>query len=266
MQFYPFRTIGAKKPFHITYDQISLAMNSASKTGEVAIEGRKYAVMDPRTGRTFSPKELLRLIIGERSFYGGRGLNGANRVFHAFGFPVGNRIDLESRRQKLRKWNGKPQSTKSLLKRLFSQTWNTFPSGAKLQAMEGGEFPGVYMLAYSDESLKGTRIKEEDVFYIGMTCEGGLRTRLQQFRKGIVQGGFHSAADRFKREWLKGKPYRPRGKTRLYLAFIPVKCERAREWRLPADVRRMSKVPELELAAIARVKNCLHHEPLLNKK
>jgi hypothetical protein len=40
VQFYPFRTIGVKKLFHITYDQINLAMNSASKTGKAAIEGR----------------------------------------------------------------------------------------------------------------------------------------------------------------------------------------------------------------------------------
>src|SRR5208283_1235525 len=266
MQFFPFRTIGAKRPFHITYDQISSAMNKASKRGKAAIEGRKYAVMDPRTGRTFSPKELLRLVIGDRSFYGGRGLNGANSVFRAFGFPVGNRIDLERQRRKLGKRNGKVLRTGILLKRLFSKTWKTLPTEAELNHIRGGEFPGVYLLAYTDENLEGSRVQEKDVFYVGMTCEGGLNRRLQQFRRGIIYGGFHSAAERFKRVWLRGKPYRPHDKIRFYFAYLPVECEKTKEWRSPDDLCRMSKVPELELAAIARVKRRLHHEPLLNKK
>jgi hypothetical protein len=266
MQFFPFRTIGAKRPFHITYDQINSAMKRASKRSKSAIEGRKYAVMDPRTGKTFSPKELLRLIIGDRSFYGGRGLSGANSVFRAFGFPVGNRVDLERQRRELVKRKGKVLPTEILLKRLFSQTWEQLPSEAELRRISDGGFPGVYLLAYTGESLLGSRVKEKDVFYVGMTCEGGLSKRLQQFRKGITHGGFHSAAERFKRVWLRGKPYRPHGKTRFYLAYLPVKCEKAKEWRSPDDIYRMSKVPELERAAIARVKSRLHHEPLLNKK
>ena len=140
------------------------------------------------------------------------------------------------------------------------------PSEAELPHIRGGEFPGVYLLAYTDENLEGSRVQEKDVFYVGMTCEGGLGKRLQQFRNGITHGGFHSAAERFKRVWLRGKPYRSYGKTQFYFAYLPVECEKAKEWRSPDDLRRMSKVPELELAAIARAKRRLHHEPLLNTK
>ncbi len=185
--------------------------------------------MDPRTGETYSPKELLRMVIGEHQFYGGRGLNGANRVFRAFGFPVGNRGDLRRQRQEIRKRKGKVLSTQILLKRLFSETWKILPSEAKLQHIKGGGFPGVYVLAYSDKNLQGSRVQEKDVFYVGMTCEGGLNKRLRQFRKGISHGGFHSAAKRFHRLWLRGKPYHPNGKTRFYFAYLAVECEEAKE-------------------------------------
>jgi hypothetical protein len=222
--------------------------------------------MDIQTGETYSPKVLLRLVIGKRPFHGGKGANGANSVFRAFGFPVGNRAFLKREREKLRKRSGRVLSTNVLLKRLFSKTWQILPPASELQNLKDGDFPGVYMLAYADVSLDGIRVSEKDVFYVGMTCEGGLRARLQQFRKGIIHGGCHSGAMRFHRIWLRGKPYRPDGKARFYFVYIPVKCERVKVWRSPNDILRMSKVPELELPAIARVKSELHHEPLLNKK
>jgi hypothetical protein len=54
--------------------------------------------------------------------------------------------------------------------------------------------------------------------------------------------------------------------TRLYFVYLAIRCEKAKEWRSSDDLLQMSKVRELELAAIARVKECLNHEPLLNKK
>ncbi len=250
MQFIPFRATGLDHPFHITYSQIKAAMKKASKSKK-PVKGRKYAVMDVQTGETYSPKALLKLVIGERRF-------------HSFGFPVGNREFLNSERAKKRKPSGRVDSTNVLLERLFSRTWKLFPSVRELQHLE--DYPGVYMLAYSDTSLDGTRVKEKDVFYVGMACEGGLRSRLKEFRKGITDGRCHSGAMRFHRIWLKGEPYRPNGKARFYFVYVPVKCERVKEWRSPSDILRMSKVPELELAAIAQVKSKMHHEPLLNWK
>jgi hypothetical protein len=266
-QFVPFRPIGVRNSLHITYKQVLAAMEKASRKRGVVATGTKYAVMNPETGETYSPKELLRLVVGSSySFHGGRGVKGANRIFHTFGFPVGRHDKLLKKRQELiaRKYRVVP--TADLLKKLFTQRWKLLPSKSELWQISGGLFPGVYMLAYSDRRLDGAKVREEVVFYVGMTCEGGRSKRLQQFRQGITHGGFHSGGKRFYKVWLRRKPYDPKGKSRLYFAYVPVKCETAKEWRSPQDILILSKVPEVELAAIARVKARIHHEPLLNKK
>ena len=85
-QFFPFWPVGVRKPFHITYRHIIGAMNKVSKARKKKTTGRKYAVMNPDTGETFSPKEILRTIIGtDFVFLGGKGPNGANRLFSSAG-------------------------------------------------------------------------------------------------------------------------------------------------------------------------------------
>lgn len=266
-QFFPFRPIGIRSSLHITYRQVIDAMGKASKGGNCLAAGRKYAVMNPRTGETFSPKDLLRLIVGSgRVFHGGKGVKGANRVFQAFGFPVGNVRDLRKKQEKLAKRKRYVLSTETLLRRLFSQRWRLLPSKSELRGIEHGSYPGVYLLAYSPRNLERQKVQERDVFYVGMTCEGGLSTRLGQFRQGITTGGFHSGAERFYKVWLRRKPYDPNGACRLYFTCFPIECETSKQWRSPGDIAMLSRVPELELAAIARVKRRIHHEPLLNKK
>ena len=240
-------------------------MKEASKSGTAKAAGRKYAVMDPRTGETYSPKQILRLVIGPGfSFFGGKGLNGANRVFRAFGFPIGKTARLAQERSRLKRRTVRIPNTRQILQGLFSQTWHLLPPTKELRKITHD--PGVYVLAYSNERLQGKPVREIEVFYVGMACEGGLSTRLQQFRAGIARGGCHSGADRFYRIWLRRKPYDPRGPSRFYFACVPVNCLAAKSWRTPNDLRGLGKVAELEYAAIARVKTKIHHEPLLNTK
>lgn len=267
-QFFPFRPVRPRKQFQITYEKVIAAMETASRTGNAAPSGTKYAVMNPRTGRTFSPKLIVGLALGpgRRDFYGGKGERGANSVFRTFGFPVGNQRALTKRWNKLIKSKRRIPATEALLSELFRQRWALLPAASELRGLKGGRFPGVYVLAYSQMNLKGKRVREEDVFYVGMTCEGGLASRLWQFRMGIAHGGFHSAAKRFHRIWLRRKLYNPNGALRLYFACVPVECETVKEWRSPRDIAILSKVPELELRAISRIKARIHHEPLLNKK
>jgi len=281
-QFFPFRPIG-KSPLHITWDDIHAAMLNMSQNGDVSAAGSKYAVMDPQTGNTYPPKQILSNIVarlkpGHRySFFGGKGWDGANRVFQTFGFPVGNKSKLIKRQSILKKKHVRIANVDQLLKALFSQRWRFLPAGNELTKMVSHS-PGVYVLAYSHSDLQRKVVRERDIFYVGMACEGLLDTRLRQFRDGIGRGGrltlregvaagvLHSAAARFRRVWLRGKPYDPKAPTRLYFACVALDSETAKPWRTPNDLRNLGKVVELEYAAIARVKNAIGHEPLLNSK
>jgi hypothetical protein len=121
VQFFSFRPTGTTKTFHITYKQIVSAMNKIARRGPKRATGWKYAVMNPRTGDSFSPKEVLRLIIGDRySFYGGKGAKGANQVFRTFGFPVGNLAKLREHRDNLLRRKSRIPTVNNLQYRLFS--------------------------------------------------------------------------------------------------------------------------------------------------
>jgi hypothetical protein len=128
MQFFPFRPIGATESVRITYDAIISAMNQASSMDETQKSGRKYAVMNPKTGETFSPKAILRNIIGDRRFAGGKGLNGANRPFQAFGFPLGRLDKLIAKRKDRPTQKAKVLRTEILLKQVFEQRWRILPA------------------------------------------------------------------------------------------------------------------------------------------
>ena len=269
-QFFPFKRIGVTKPIRITYEQISASMNKITNTQTNKKTGHEYAVMNPETGETYSPKQVLGSIIGKKfNFYGGKGFDGANRVFQVFGFPVGRQNELEQKRAELvlerRSADSKVPTVENLLDQMFSQNWLPF-SQDKIQKLRDGQCPGVYVLAYSEKNLVGKPVRETDVFYAGMTCEGGLSARLEQFRLGTLGRIAHSGATRFFRFWLKRKRYRPNSSPRLYLAYVPIKCETVKGWRNADDICNLSRVVELELATIARVKRAIGHEPLLNKK
>jgi hypothetical protein len=191
-------------------------------------------------------------------------LNAANRVFQAFGFPVGKKKELDER-WRSKGGNDRIPPTRRLLRTLFSQKWRLFPIIKEIRR-NIPDRPGVYVLAYSDQRLQGKRVRESDVFYVGMACEGRLRARLQQFRQGIDRGGAHAGGDRFYRVWRGRKSYDPKAPTRFYFAYVPLNCEAAKPWRTPHDLLYLGKVGELEYAAIARVKSKIGHEPLLNWK
>jgi hypothetical protein len=281
-QFFPFRPIG-DSPLQITYDDIREAMNEMSQARKSTAAGKTYAVLDPQTGNTYPPKEVLNHIItrlkpGRRySFFGGKGWDGANRVFQEFGFPVGNSKKLVERWKTLKSGNDRIPNVDQLLKTLFSQRWRFLPTGKELVSIVS-KSSGVYALAYSSQKLQGKIVHEKDVFYVGMTCEGGLNVRLRMFRdgighskrltlrKGVAPGILHSAAARFRRIWLRGKPYEPTAPTRLYFAYVSLNSETEKPWRTPSDLRNLGKVVDLEYAAIARVKKAIGHEPLLNSK
>jgi hypothetical protein len=281
-QFFPFRPIAAT-PLRITYEDIRDVMQEMSKAGKSAATGKTYAVMDPRTGNTYPPKEVLTHVVARLkpgrsyAFFGGKGWDGANRIFQAFGFPVGKRKTLVKKWESLKRRNTRISNVDQLLRTLFSQRWRILRTGDELANIVS-HCPGVYILAYSRQNLHGKVVQEKHVFYVGMTCEGGMNTRLGMFRDGIARskrltlrrgvaaGIFHSAAARFRRIWLRGKAYDPKAPVRLYFAYLSLDSETAKPWRTPNDLRNLGTVVELEYAAIARVKSVIGHEPLLNSK
>ena len=107
-------------------------------------------------------------------------MDGANRVFQTFGFPVGNKRKLIKRLHIVKKKNDRIANVDQLLKRLFSQRWRFLPAGNELTKTVSHS-PGVYVLAYSHNDLQRKAVREKDVFYIGMACEGLLDIRLRQF-------------------------------------------------------------------------------------
>ncbi len=139
---------------------------------------------------------------------------------------------------------------------LFTQTWLAFSDG--IQQITDSEFPGVYLLALSKESLVGKPIREKDVAYVGMSNYASLRKRLRNFKRGLKHGRGHSAANK-----LQGKI--PRGH-RFFVAGVAIKCETDKGKRSPDDLRKMGLVAALEMAALARVRDKTGHEPRFNTK
>jgi hypothetical protein len=261
-QYFPFKLIKGTKPLRVTYAQIITAMRNLSRANQNG-KGRSYFVTNPLTNESFSPKAVLREIARasgvDLHFQGGKA--GANRVFHAFGLPV---VKGPLDKKSIQRLSPRIANAKTLLTNLFSRKWSPLPRLNQMGHIE--RLPGVYLIAYSNEALKGKQIRESEVFYVGMTCEGGLQTRLKQFRKGVHEGGHHSGANRFFQIWLDRQPYKENAEAKLYYAYVPIDCRSAKEDRSVHDLINLSKVPQLELAAIARVKKAIGHEPLLNKK
>jgi hypothetical protein len=153
----------------------------------------------------------------------------------------------------------------SLTARLFGQKWSRLHSADALKASEM-KSPGVYLLAYSRKSLAGRPVQERDVFYVGMTCSaGGLKDRIGQFRKGIEDNKYHSAAMRFYREFGRGRPYaKLRNKLSFYFAALPFDCVGNKSRAKPGDFTTLGHICAVEYYAIARV--CAAGEkPKLNK-
>ncbi|HEV2615327.1 MAG TPA: hypothetical protein VGU63_01810, partial [Candidatus Acidoferrales bacterium] len=109
-----------------------------------------------------------------------------------------------------------------LLRVLFERTWEHLDASyAKTSEFA---FPGVYVLAYSNEQLKGRVIKETDVFYVGVT-HAGIRKRLRQFRAGLEYGKHHSGAKRFFIKIAGRTPYSELlDKKIFYVASVSARC------------------------------------------
>jgi hypothetical protein len=156
-------------------------------------------------------------------------------------------------------------SCPELANRLFAQRWTRFLTDEKPSPLDG-QYPGVYVLSFSEVDLSGKRIREEDVFYVGMSCIA-IRKRLAQFRAGLRDGGHHSGAKHFFYNCNGGKPFdEAKSDKKFYVATISVPCRYKKLERLSMDLQKLGTVTALEYFVLARIKQKTEKEPDLNWK
>jgi hypothetical protein len=178
--------------------------------------GTLYAVVE--AGRRYPPKRILELATGvpRNRFYGGKP---SNVVFVGLGFhivetesiPSGQTAE-EIAKEQARLAEPIPDVNK-LLESLFAKSWVRLDDeSAKLP---DAQYPGVYVLAYPDEKLMGRPmaedltgqpVRQEEIFYVGVS-HAGVRKRLRQFTDGLEDGGHHSGAKRFFQTIANRTPY-----------------------------------------------------------
>ena len=158
-----------------------------------------------------------------------------------------------------------------LVGKLLSQRWTSFNQGKP--NVKNLQYPGVYLLAYSNKNLEGRRInvKKNEVFYVGMSNSlGGVGQRLKQFEYAIKNGKRHAGGNTFfwDKKYMGGKPY-DESKTRkkFFVATLSIECEVRKEDRKKKHLRKMGHVACLELYVMAHIKEeTKGEEPELNKK
>jgi hypothetical protein len=216
--------------------------------------GSKYFVW--WRGKPYPPKDILRsLPIGVKGpFTGGEA---TNQVFRDLEFHVG-KGDLP---EHLAGVAASVPSIRTLKRNLFAKRWAPFTSTYLSELRKTGRYPGVYLLAFSDDRLARKRVELRDIFYVGLSCTG-LSTRLNQFLKGKDEYCCHSAAMRFYKRW------RPRSSPgqQFYVASVTISCDHRKEFRTELDLRKMGRAAELEYAVLAHIKKHTLFEPLLNRK
>ncbi len=122
------------------------------------------------------------------------------------------------------------------------------------------------MLAYSSAHLEGKRVKERDIFYVGVS-HAGVKGRLKQIIRGLEDGGHHSGAKRFFFSEAKQTHYSKLGGGKaFFVASVSVPCTYLKNARNPLDLRRLGVVAGFEWCALAHVKEKVGSEPWLNKK
>jgi hypothetical protein len=260
-----------RQDFVITRDDILSAMKGYDGHYRVGNNdcGRLYAVK--HDGKFYPPKHVLSLVVKKpRGSFGG-GKNATNQVFLNLGFEIvslgnGHRAAIRSRESVYdqAKMNAPIPDMQTLIKNLLSQKWTNLH--ANYPNLEDGEYPGGYLLAYSDQNLEGKQVKEEEIFYVGMT-HAGITKRLSQFVQGIEVGRGHSGANRFFTDYANRVPYSqlPNRKN-FFVACVTIPCVVNKRTRTPDHLRKMGEVARLEFYVLAHVKEKLQAEPELNKK
>jgi hypothetical protein len=152
------------------------------------------------------------------------------------------------------------------IQQILSKKWKPLLENSK--NIEDGNYPGIYLLAFSDRNLEGEIVKPSDIFYVGMSnARKGLTSRVQQFINGIEKNGSHSAGMRFYKENSKGFAFSECNHLeKFYIVSSTYKCDVNKLTRTPNDLRIMGEICRLEYYLLAHIKKLTNAEPNLNKK
>ena len=92
------------------------------------------------------------------------------------------------------------------LRTLFRRQWMPLHD-EDWDADEQLRYPGVYLLAFTNQPLKGRGAHVDHVYYVGMSnSAGGVRGRMEQFKHAIEKGGRHSGGKNFYK-WNAETPF-----------------------------------------------------------
>ncbi len=151
------------------------------------------------------------------------------------------------------------------IKKLLEKTWIKLED---YKSLNDSQYPGVYILAYSDKNLEKKQIKIEDIFYVGMSNSlGGVKQRLFQFISGIERSYGHSAGNRFFQDYSKGKSFAVANhRKKFFVASLSLSCKVHKDERTAEDLRKMGEVTKFEYEVLAYIKERIGKEPELNKK
>ena len=230
--------------------------------------GTLYAVQ--ADGKRYPPKRILELATGapRSTFYGGEP---SNRIFRKLGFEI-LRIAKTYHGWKTAKelvaekacLNLPVPAVNKLVEELFRRNWvHLHKDYSKLV---GSEYPGVYILAYTDKDLQNKRVTEAQVYYVGIS-HAGVRKRIKQFIIGLENAMQHSGAKKFYFKVANEIPYLSLAKKKTFFcSSISIPCISLKSNRTALDLQKMGVVAQLECYVLARIKEKVKQEPWLNTK
>jgi hypothetical protein len=152
------------------------------------------------------------------------------------------------------------------IQKILNKKWK--PLLENYKNIEDGNYPGIYLLAFTDKNLEGELVKPTDIYYVGMSnARKGLTSRVKQFLNGIEKNGSHSAGMRFYKENSNGIAFSECNHLgRFFIVSSTFKCDVHKLTRTPSDLRIMGDICRLEYEIIAHIKEATNEEPKLNKK
>lgn len=155
---------------------------------------------------------------------------------------------------------------KEKIQEILNKKWE--PLLENYKNIEDGNYPEIYILAFTDKNLSGQRANPNDIFYVGMSnARKGIKSRVKQFLNGIEKNGSHSAGMRFYKENSKGIAFSNCNHLeKFFIVSSAFECDVNKGTRTPNDLRIMGEICRLEYHLLAHIKEVTNAEPALNKK
>jgi len=152
------------------------------------------------------------------------------------------------------------------IQEILNKKWR--PLLESYKNIEDGNYPGIYLLAFTERNLEGEIVNPSDIFYVGMSnARKGLKSRVKQFLNGIEKNDSHSAGMRFHKENSNGIPFSECNLPgKFYIVSSTFKCDVHKLTRTPNDLKIMGDICRLEYHLLAHIKEQTNSEPILNKK